>query len=73
MKEAVCLTVAEPAPSLLRRFLLVGTKFLPVTGNPLLDFLRGDYYYPLLVPMTVTVTLVGVYLNWLAMKFFRHN
>jgi phosphatidylinositol glycan anchor class Y biosynthesis protein len=51
----------------------VGSKFLPPTGHPLIDFLANDWYYALLIPMTVPVTLVAVYLNWLAMKFFRHN
>ena len=27
----------------------------------------------LLVPLSIPATLVAVYLNWLSMKFFRHN
>ena len=54
------------------RFLLVGSKVLPPTGNVVLDFLRTDWYYSLLIPLSVPVTLVAVYANWLALKFFRH-
>jgi len=52
---------------------VVGSKFLPHTGNVVLDALAGDWYYSLLLPLTVPVTLVAVFVNWLAMKFFRHN
>ncbi len=54
---------------------MVGAKLLASapSGNPLVDFLSTDWYYALLLPMSVPVTLVAVYLNWLAMKFFRHN
>jgi hypothetical protein len=57
-----------------RRFALVGAKLLPSDiENPLLIFLRNDFYYCTLLPMTLVVTFVAVYLNWLSMKFFRHN
>lgn len=55
------------------RFNVLGSKFLPRTGNPLVDFISKDWYYSLLLPMSVPVTLVGLYLNWLALKFFKHN
>jgi hypothetical protein len=55
------------------RFNVVGSKFLSPTGNQLLDFLSTDWYYSMLLPMSVVATLVAAYLNWLAMKFFRHN
>lgn len=32
-----------------------------------------DWYYMLLVPMTVPVIIWWAYLNWLGMKIFRHN
>ena len=56
-------------------FAIVGTKLLPdgPTGVPVLDFLRGDWYYSLLVPLTIPVALVAIYLNWLGMKLFRHS
>lgn len=52
---------------------MFGSKLLSQTGNPLLDFLAKDWYYSMLMVLTIPVTLVAVYLNWLAMKFFRHN
>jgi hypothetical protein len=57
----------------LMMFNLVGTKLLPETGNRLLDFLRADDYYSILVPLTIPVALVAIYLNWLGMKLFRHS
>ena len=41
-------------------------------GIPLLDALCKDWYYPLLFVMFIPTTLVAIYLNWFAMKFFRH-
>jgi hypothetical protein len=35
--------------------------------------LGQDWYYTLLVPMGIPVNLVAVYLNWLSLKFFKHN
>jgi len=55
------------------RFNVLGSKFVAQTGNQLVDFLAGDWHYSLLLPLTIPVTLVAVYLNWLAMKFYRHN
>jgi phosphatidylinositol N-acetylglucosaminyltransferase subunit Y len=56
-------------------FAIVGTKLLPSgpTGVPVLDYLRNDWYYSLLVPLTIPVALVAIYLNWLGMKLFRHS
>ena len=51
----------------------MGSKLLPPTGNELLDFLREDWYYSLLIPLCIPVTLVAVYFNWFALKFFRHS
>jgi len=56
-----------------RRFCLFGAKLLPPTGNALLDALRSDWYYPLLLVLFIPSVLVAVFLNWLGMKFFRHN
>jgi phosphatidylinositol glycan anchor class Y biosynthesis protein len=60
-------------PSARGRFGVVGAKLLPSTGNALLDFLREDWYYPLLAVMCIPATLVAVYLNWLGMKFFQRS
>ena len=52
---------------------MVGSKFLSNTGNPLIDFLSDDWHYSLLLPMCIPATLLAIYLNWFALKFFRHN
>lgn len=52
---------------------MVFAKLLPETGHWLVDALREDWYYSLLVPLTIPVAFVAIYLNWLSMKFFRHN
>ena len=49
------------------------SKFMPVINHSLLDFLRQDYYYSFLVPLLLPVSILTIYLNWLGMKFFRHN
>lgn len=52
---------------------VVSKLVVPETGHYLLDWVRDDNYYCLLVPCTWVVTLLAVYLNWLGMKYFRHN
>lgn len=52
---------------------IVLSKLLPRTGDALLDAIADDYYYCVLVPLTIPVTLIAVYWNWVSMKFFRHN
>ncbi len=32
-----------------------------------------DRYYCLLIPLSIPVTLLAVYLNWVGLKLFRHN
>jgi hypothetical protein len=49
------------------------SKFMPDTGNPLLDWIKHDEYYCLVVLSCIPVSFVIVYFNWLAFKFFRHN
>ncbi len=49
------------------------SKFMPVVGHFVLDFLREDYFYSLLIPLLIPVAIVTIYLNWLGLKFFRHN
>lgn len=66
-------TGASDSPPAAHSFAVLGAKLLPPTGNAILDFLREDWYYPLLAVMCIPVTLVAVYLNWLGMKFFRHT
>ncbi|KYQ93535.1 ubiquitin domain-containing protein [Tieghemostelium lacteum] len=54
-------------------YCLVFSKLLPDSGNRVLDFIKHDWYYCLLIPALVPVTIITVYFNWLSLKFFRHN
>jgi hypothetical protein len=54
-------------------YCIVGSKLLPYLGNPLLDFIKDDYYYSLLLPLLLPTLILALYLNWLSMKFYRHN
>lgn len=49
------------------------SKLLPPTGVWMLDAMRDDWYYCYLVPMVGPVTFLTIYVNWMSMKFFRHN
>ena len=48
-------------------------KAFPATGNAFLDLVAQDSYYCLLIPLTPFVAVVAAYLNWVSLKFFRHN
>ena len=52
---------------------LLLSKLLPPTGHWLLDALRDDRYYGVLVPLCMPITLVASYLGWFARKIFNHN
>lgn len=54
-------------------YALVVSKWMPITGNPILDWVKRDNYYSLLGVVLLPVTVIFVYLNWLSLKFFRHN
>ena len=54
-------------------FWMLISNHVPGTGNWLIDWLREDQYYCLLVPLTVPVTLVASYLTWFTNKLFQHN
>jgi hypothetical protein len=49
------------------------SKFMPDTGNQLLDWIKHDQYYCHLVPALIPVSFIIVYFNWVGFKFFRHN
>ena len=49
------------------------SKFMPDVGHPYLDWVKRDTYYCFLVPLTIPVTFVAIYFNWLGLKLFRHN
>jgi hypothetical protein len=39
----------------------------------LLDWIKYDNYYCLLIPITAIVWIYFILWNWMGMKFFRHN
>ena len=49
------------------------SPFVGKTGHTILDFIRKDYYYTMLIPLIIPTTLLIVYANWLSIKFFRHS
>jgi hypothetical protein len=60
----------------LMTFNMIGAKFLPEQGpdgNAVLEFLRTDAYYSMLLPCTVPVVLVAVYLVWFSRKLYQHS
>ncbi|KAG8053983.1 hypothetical protein GUJ93_ZPchr0001g29741 [Zizania palustris] len=48
------------------------SKLLPPYENRFLSAIQNDRYYCLLVPLTLPVIIVAVYLHWLSMKMFKH-
>ena len=38
-----------------------------------LDAIAEDRYYSKLIPLTLPVSVVFVFFNWLGMNFFRNN
>ncbi|KNC47837.1 uncharacterized protein AMSG_04066 [Thecamonas trahens ATCC 50062] len=54
-------------------YIIVLSKFMPVTGSPLVDYISQDHYYSVLIPYLAPVALVYVYFSWLSFKFYRHN
>ncbi|KAL0080820.1 hypothetical protein J3Q64DRAFT_1757655, partial [Phycomyces blakesleeanus] len=51
---------------------LIGSHWMPVTNNKVLDWIRDDDYYCYVVPVTAVVFIYFVVCNWMGMKFFRH-
>ncbi|KAF9978735.1 hypothetical protein BGZ73_000745 [Actinomortierella ambigua] len=54
-------------------YALVVSNYMPETKNPILDWIKHDSHYCMLVPVTLPVTILAVLFNWLGMKLFRHN
>lgn len=52
---------------------IISKLFIPDTGNAFLDWVKHDKYYCYLLPAMIPVTFFFVYLNWMSLKFFRHN
>jgi H+/Cl- antiporter ClcA len=49
------------------------SKLLPDTNYKILIWIKYDHYYCWLIPTTIPVTYLFIYLNWMSLKFFRHN
>ena len=49
------------------------SKLMPDTNIYILDFIKYDYYFCYLIPLMLLPTYIVVYINWLAMKFFKNN
>jgi phosphatidylinositol N-acetylglucosaminyltransferase subunit Y len=56
-----------------RRYAVVLSKILPRFDVWILDAIKDDEYYCILLPMTIVPSILVLYLNWLGMKFYRHN
>ncbi|KAL3656678.1 hypothetical protein V7S43_018459 [Phytophthora oleae] len=59
-------------------YAMIFSKLLPEdsvdTPSPnLLVALERDVYYCYLIPLTIPVTILTFYANWVSLKFFRHN
>ncbi|KAG7380368.1 hypothetical protein PHYBOEH_011479 [Phytophthora boehmeriae] len=46
---------------------------IDTTSSSLLLALERDVYYCYLLPLTIPVTILACYANWVSLKFFRHN
>ncbi|KAJ4796744.1 hypothetical protein LUZ62_047990 [Rhynchospora pubera] len=53
-------------------FAAILSKLLPPFQNPVLRAIQDDRYYYFLVPLTIPVIVIAVYLHWLSMKLFKH-
>ncbi|KAI9256316.1 phosphatidylinositol N-acetylglucosaminyltransferase subunit Y-domain-containing protein, partial [Helicostylum pulchrum] len=48
------------------------SPYMPDTNIKLLDWVKYDNYYCLLLPITALVFFYWIMWNWMGMKFFRH-
>ncbi|CAK9314212.1 unnamed protein product [Citrullus colocynthis] len=48
------------------------SKLLPPSNNAFLSAIQNDWYYCLLVPLTLPILYVAIYFHWLSMKLFKH-
>ena len=54
-------------------YAVIVSPFLPHFDVWILDAIKDDEYYCILLPMTIVPSVLVLYLNWLGMKFYRHN
>ncbi|RHY31209.1 hypothetical protein DYB32_003676 [Aphanomyces invadans] len=59
------------------RYLIVVAKVLPppTPGGafPMMDAIRADQHYCYLVPLTIPVAFIAMYVSWVSLKYFRQN
>eukprot|EP01096_Ripella_sp_DP13-Kostka_P003686 TRINITY_DN15531_c0_g1_i1.p2 TRINITY_DN15531_c0_g1~~TRINITY_DN15531_c0_g1_i1.p2 ORF type:complete len:105 (+),score=36.16 TRINITY_DN15531_c0_g1_i1:42-317(+) len=54
-------------------YALLFSKLMPYTGNWFLDAIKDDLYYTPLLTGMIMFSVFFVIVNWMALKFFRHN
>jgi hypothetical protein len=55
-------------------YAVVASKiFMPLTGHYVLDWMSQDKYYCALLPSWLVIIVLLSWVNWLAMKYFRHG
>lgn len=70
------LLVASIGSLALFLYAAVFIRLLPAPAketSPVLASIREDEYYHLLIPVTVPVAVVAVYLNWFSINLFSHS
>jgi hypothetical protein len=53
--------------------IVVSKLFMPMTGHKILDWIKEDQYYCCVVPSYIVLLMPFIWLNWTAMKYFRHT
>ncbi len=49
------------------------SKLLPPPESPILELIRSDRYYCLLIPLTIPVFVFAVYLNWFSINLYKSS
>jgi hypothetical protein len=50
---------------------MIIAKLMPETGYVALDYFRTDQYMCFLVPLAIMPTIAALYLNWVAIEFYK--
>ncbi|CAA2958997.1 Phosphatidylinositol N-acetylglucosaminyltransferase subunit Y [Olea europaea subsp. europaea] len=53
-------------------YVAVISKLLPSSDNAVISAIQNDWYYCFLMPLTIPILVVSVYVHWLSMKLFKH-
>lgn len=54
-------------------YAIILSPIIGETGHVVLDFVRNDNYYTLLIPLMAPITVIVGYFNWVSIKFLRHS